>query len=717
MRGTFVISSLMVASRRWDYMSDGSESPNIVLKPWRERSNTAGLLPGKGNEQLQALRTAAMQLPLPVNGSVNLLSAKGSQRSYSCEAIFLQQLSRNALVLRTENSEWIATDALNYWLRTEDDLHLAKYLHANIKFFGELLALVGRETRTSDLLNSAKQFGLHWTSADQVHRRLAWMQSLGVLERWGFGGLVVNDRGREFLSQIELCSEVAATGDNTASTVDAGELAEPGEAVSEVLAELDATKLTNRKVLIGYIPRGTKTGGRPTNSTQVGVLESLRNFVELLGEGASTDEFFRRASEQLGQKRSSFTQSMHTFRHMRMIEMVAFNRLAPTRESTQLLQSGNEVDLVRFLHSRYRFIGELLDNLPETKAVAKLVEDARNSYGCAQIDNAELRTRLGLLTDAGLVERIDWTRYRATPTGRLLATELPLEMPIFSADGDPLDADEFAGRKSLAERLEEVRGELRRCSRLSDASREFELAVAGAFELFGFRAEHLGGSSRTDVLVTVELSAGDRFRSIVDAKASATGIISDNLVNFDALKVHRRNHRADFGMVVGPDFSARVKEFAADNMFALLTVNELIGLLERHQQTPLTLLELRGLFQHSESDLAAIEEQYDNAQHAATVLTKLVDTLYQEANDDDPVAGGYISLEQLNFVLRKEVAPRPTKETIEQCLQLLSSQLVRAVAKNGDKQYKLVDSPVNVMRRLSGLGLGLASLSIDDGRG
>ncbi|MGW5649043.1 hypothetical protein ACWEV3_05105 [Saccharopolyspora sp. NPDC003752] len=692
-------------------MTNGAP-PDIEMKPWRERSNTIGILPGKANEQTEPLRRVISQLPLPSGSRIELLSAQGEPKSLACDSLCRNQLTRGALVMRGADFEWVATNAARHWFESDDSAFLARHLHANVKLFGELLAAVDDETRTADLLQLAGGYGLNWESPDQIFRRLGWLQSLGLVERWGFSRLVVTEQGRDFLSSIELCQPEEALGQGSNGNEEPAEMIEASASVAEAIADLDSRKLAERKVLIGYIPRGQKVSGRPTGSGQAGVLEAMRNFVELLGNGASTDELFRRANEQLGLKKSSFTQSMHTFRNMRLIDMVSFNRYALTREGETLLQAGSEVDLVRFLHTRYRFVGELLACLESTTPVAKLVAVANEQFGCHQIDGTEIRRRLSLMADAGLVERVDWTRYRSTPTGRLLAEELLLESPT-TANSAPQQESPVDGPVHGA--LDQTSADLRRCSRLGDAtSSDFEQAVARAFELFGFRSEHLGGSGRTDVLVTVELSAADSFRSIVDAKASATGLIGDNSIKFDALKDHQRKHRADFGMVVGPDFSNRVKEWAANNKFTLLTVDELIGLLERHQKTPLTLPELKGLFEHSDSDLAEVEEQYDAAEDSVKILTRLVDMLYQEANEEDPVAEGFISAENLHYVLRKELTPRPSRTAIEDALQFLASPLVKAVVQRQDK-YKLVDAPSNIMRRLCGLGSGLDGLSVDDG--
>jgi hypothetical protein len=557
---------------------------------------------------------------------------------------------------------------------------------------------------------------MHWKTADQVHRRIGWMQSFGLLERWSSSKVVVTQLGQQFLSMVDLASPAEAAHVPQESEEDTSELPEPADFVAEMLRSLDDDKLSSRRAIIGYIPRGKKDSARSKPETQLGVVESVRKFVDLIGKGSSFDEIFGRASKVLNLKKTSFTQGMNTFRNMGVIDHTSFNRFAITPEGEALLSFGEEVDLVRFLHVRYRFVGELLAALRDTTPVSALVEISVGTYGCTQIDATEVRTRLNFLTDAGLVERIDWTRYRATARGLTLAGELPME-PIPQFSGATMTSPEDLALEVpniLAHSLTivDIVADLRRHSHVSDASTEFEESVARAFQFLGFGAEHLGGSGQTDVLLTAELAPGDRYRSIVDAKASASGVIGDNAIKFDALKDHLRKHGADFGIVVGPDFVGRVKEWAALNGFTLLTVDELIGLLERHQRSPLSLTALRELFTHPESDLTSVDELYDQAADRAELLWKLVDILYREANEEDPVAGGSISLENLHYILRKDMASRPTRNVIEECLSFLSSGLVLAVAKSGDK-YRIVDSPSNIGRRLGAFGVGLVNISSD----
>lgn len=379
--------------------------------------------------------------------------------------------------------------------------------------------------------------------------------------------------------------------------------------------------------------------------------------------------------------------------------------------TVELLQAGNEVEFVRFLHCRYRFVGELLAKIEEATPAPDIVRTANETYDLRQIDNADIRTRLGFMLDAELVERIDWTRYRVSPLGRVFASTLPVEQP-HTAEPAEEEIDSEPPPVALVNEIDAVINDLNEFSRKSDASREFEIAISRAFRLLGFRAQHLGGSGRTDVVLDAVLPEKDRYRVIVDAKASATAVITDNHVKFDALKDHQQAHRADFGMIVGPDFAQRVRIWAVSNSFTLLTVDDLSSLLRRHTRNPLSLTELRVLFERSGDDLADIEERYSSAERTSALVHKLVELLYVESLEEDPLMEGYMSLENINFALRKELNPRPPSEEVEECLGFLSHELVRGAVKDG-KRYKLADAPVNIRRRLSGLGHRLREIEGD----
>ncbi|MFJ8967041.1 restriction endonuclease [Lentzea sp. NPDC102401] len=673
------------------------------------------MIPGKSDDQANSLRRVVEQLPLTSGQDVTLTFMGGEVRSVPCDVFFTRQLTRGGMVVRSSADTWDASPATRFWFETGDDIFFARHLHANVKLFGELLEHIRREPDDNDFLKLAQRFNLSWTSLDQVRRRLSWLQALGLLERWGNSKLVVTDLGIRFLSEVELelATPESVAQDFSSSDDEAADLPEPQPFLAAALANYHSEGSAERKVLIGYIPKGRKGVGRPSNGTQSGTFDAVRNYLELIGAGASPDEIFNRAEDAFGQKKSSFSQSMNTLRNMGVVDMVSFNRFGVPSNMKILLQPGNEVDFVRHLHLRYSFIGELLAAIDDSVSASHLITVAKSDFGLVQMNDAEIRTRLSFLSEAGLVERIDWFRYRITTNGRALAIELPLDVPRKSTPSPAKDSKDLDSNVALTSApLTELITDLRKCANASDASAQFENALMRAFELLGFNAQHLGGKGQTDVLLTIDLSPADRYRAIVDAKASASGVIGDNAVAFDAIKDHLKKHKADYAAIVGPEFAPRVKEWAANHKITLITVEELIRLLELHLTAPLTLPQLRVLFENPD-DITPVFDSYSSAGAAIDILTRIVNVLYQEANDDDPMAEGYISTENLHFTLRKDVVPRPSRAFLDDCLTFLTSSLVGAVKMNGDK-CKLIDAPTNIERRLIGLSASLGSLSLGD---
>jgi hypothetical protein len=85
----------------------------------------------------------------------------------------------------------------------------------------------------------------------------------------------------------------------------------------------------------------------------------------------------------------------------------------------------------------------------------------------------------------------------------------------------------------------------------------FERAVRDAFTFLGFEASWLGGAGRTDVLVDAPLGRDDQYRVIVDCKASGSGAVTDQQIDWMTLTEHRQMHDAHYVAVVAPRPSGR----------------------------------------------------------------------------------------------------------------------------------------------------------------
>ncbi|MCX4819128.1 restriction endonuclease [Streptomyces sp. NBC_01142] len=196
-------------------------------------------------------------------------------------------------------------------------------------------------------------------------------------------------------------------------------------------------------------------------------------------------------------------------------------------------------------------------------------------------------------------------------------------------------------------------------------SREFEEAVGRAFTFLGFQTEHLGGSGRTDVLAIAQLATKEQYRIIVDAKSSGNGQVAESSVKFDALRDHKRKHKADHVVVVGPEFAPRLKNWAVENEVILLRIEDLTTFLDRHSRNPMPLTELRDAFSRIDTFGDDLDERYQALERRSLLMRRIIDLASQEAVDEDPVDEGYISVENIIYALRKEFAPRPSRHEVD----------------------------------------------------
>ena len=104
-------------------------------------------------------------------------------------------------------------------------------------------------------------------------------------------------------------------------------------------------------------------------------------------------------------------------------------------------------------------------------------------------------------------------------------------------------------------------------------------------------------------------------------------------------------------------------------------------------------------------------ERYQALDRRSYLLGKILELAFQEALDEDPVAAGYMSPENMIYALRKEVNPRPSADEVREALAFLSSPFVGALEESKDR-YKLADAPHNVSLRLHGLGEALRPAKI-----
>lgn len=387
------------------------------------------------------------------------------------------------------------------------------------------------------------------------------------------------------------------------------------------------------------------------------------------------------------------------------------------------LRDGDATSLMVLLHHRVRLIGEMLEAVNTPMRISELHRWANDRYRTCWKSKMPIDIRVAWLRSAGLMRREDLHLHR-TDAGSAFLDLVVVEPPLDGADVPhqiAVPARPTSGREELqhassspdpesAEQSGQVDDLVDRIVSASTDSRnptEFERAVRDAFGFLGFDAEHLGGSGLTDVLLTARLGRDASYRVAVDAKTSGSGPLTDGQVDWITLGEHRKNHAADFSMVVGPNPSGRrLITRAEEQGVAVLSAEELADLCSSHAAQPLALEDYRSLFESGgKADLSGVKHRSSEANRLMALAKRLLDAIGDEAEH----LGPRTARDLLGRLYRDGGAPDTTEPQIRDLLASLASPLVGAIHGDPESGYVLACSPAVTAERLRILGEALSA--------
>ncbi len=381
------------------------------------------------------------------------------------------------------------------------------------------------------------------------------------------------------------------------------------------------------------------------------------------------------------------------------------------------LASGDSGLLIALLHRRCRFIGEMLAELLKSpRSTSEMLAIAEKHYSLQWSASTQIDTRRGWLQSAGFIE-VTWDRKLAiTEAGTAFLSQL--------ARGEPSKPDQPAGlehptgqttttSEPVLDPLPEIElppeplpdpispvhalvTEIVDASTDSQNPDRFERAVHDAFAYLGFQSELLGGSGRTDVLLTARLGRYDSFKVTVDAKTTASGHLPDMQVDWATLVEHRAKQEADYSLLVGPSPRGdRLFNRAADHEVTVLSAQQLARLCKRHERAPLGLIDYRHLFtSFGNADLNQLDGRTDDLREMLRLAAKICRTLADRCH-----TFGYHTARELWMVMSEA-----TPDRIQSILDTLANLLVGAVHGSPEKGYVLATDPKVVQHRLALLG-------------
>ncbi len=386
--------------------------------------------------------------------------------------------------------------------------------------------------------------------------------------------------------------------------------------------------------------------------------------------------------------------------------------------------------LIALLHSKIRFVGEMLAEIAEKPRSSDELRKAAKDYGLNWERQTQVDRRRGWIQSAGMITPMDNGSLAITGVGRELLSKLELYKP--SADKAPPqslsaptppetvpEVDDPESSLTVAPRCDvpsptidpspakALANEIGNASTDSRNPDRLEVAVRDAFRHLGFGAEKLGGPGKTDVLVTAPLGKNDSYSVTIDAKTVGSGSLGDGQVNWDALDEHRDNHEADYALLVAPNPSSkgRLMRSAHSHQVAVLSTEELAELCLLHAEMPLGLQEYRVLFETGGAvDTTPIKLAHQESARLRALAAELCEKLAKRTGTFGP-----LTAPQLMVMIDQPDKPSSEQE-IQQTLDALASPLVGAVKGTASTGYVLATAPRVIQQRLQQLGDQISGL-------
>lgn len=422
-------------------------------------------------------------------------------------------------------------------------------------------------------------------------------------------------------------------------------------------------------------------GSSPMPGGYAGYLESLRAICARVEEGNLSFEDL--VAYMCGRFEISETSARYRLAFLRNAGLLhqSDGIFSVDERIRQWMQNGRDYIPISIIHSRIKFIGEMLRELEEPKSTDEL-RRAASGYGLVWQRNTQVLNRRGWLQSAKLIEGAG-NRLRLTESGRQLLSRLTNHVPTGKKEelrelnvGQNSETPELRSHESLASSAgDRLADEIIVASTTSADPGRFERLVRDAFLKMGFVAKHLGTPGSTDVLLTAPLGQDDSYRVAIDAKTTASGSLSDNQVDWQTLKEHRAKHSANYSLLVAPNPGGeRLMNRARTFRVAVLSADQLADLCRRHARTPLNLVEYEKLFaMHGEVDLGAIDEA---TEHLVS-LQRLASLLSRELIEKTD-RFGRMTARDVHMAFGEE-AKGVSQEDIQRLLEMLAHPLIGIV--------------------------------------
>lgn len=361
-----------------------SEYPKT--KEWKDKVHSTPSIPGGKNVIISNLKALllAVQNGEPLDQVPQL---KESNSKSTLNQLCVHQLSAMNFVERKGDGKWALTKEAELWVDSGDNLYLAAYFCANVKFFAEILFYLDSPKTSRELFNIAvNEYDMAWKITTTINNRLIWLRQFGLIEFQEFSLLYsITDEGKDFLKTVNpiMPENISHGKDDT--------LSEDNVLLDHsFITFYQENKKSVRKAGFGYFP------GKTNEFAMV-----LYDFLTQINSDNRIESINNFAHKKYNIKNSSVRSALNTISAMGLIERKTNTSYAVTDLGYSWLENKDALSLLPLFQLRYLFFFEILFELRDNTLSAKeLATLAKVSYGFDKENVFEINNRIAILRQA-----------------------------------------------------------------------------------------------------------------------------------------------------------------------------------------------------------------------------------------------------------------------------------------------------------------------------
>ncbi len=675
--------------------------------PWNERDPVLGYLRGDRSYMLDNL---ARLLELVSNGTrkdeVISWPDPGSEVAL-WNAI--GPIANSGLILR-EGPEVHLSIHGKAWLNNRDPEQLIAIFHAHVRFIGELLHELTKESMSSPALLkiACEKYSFGWITSGPIYNRTKWLEAAGLVKSYSHK-VHLSDKGRQFLARLTVHEPEA----NVASPAD---LQPAPRAVEDLISKIETNPEIRSRAASLYIPRV---------KTRNGQIEALRTIIETCASPTFDEALVAKSATIFNASAMSAETVIRSLILIGLLERVSSTEIAATPAGLSWTASAYPIDLARIAHANIWYFGEIIKELEISRRLtfAEVLErcvkySMEGRY--EPLKRGGLTARMALLEALGLIVNVSNHFYMTTQPGIAFYHSVPCIESVDRASDTPspgkaknsVEIDFCQEGERHEKSAYQIADNLTRAARMSEMSAELEAAAIEALVFLGFPATHIGGHGEPDGTV---LTRPGKLGLVltVETKSAASGTVPEEQAKPATLADHRAQYDAEATLYIGPGFERRLLDILDnDERVAVVSTNTLAEAVRRQENTPLTPEELDPLLDPSiqatgrrEHLLAKWKEKED----WALSMRGIVEILSREAESPmsdeelDSFGVGWLDTTAIRRSLRDLLSREIPKETIKEVLSFLTSPQI-AIAEEIHERYRLRISLEAIPRHFLHLG-------------